>query len=204
MSNPDSDPLNVDPSFIEENKKLVTTRQKSGGPYSKGQRRKRRQEVFRLHFQEGVPAIKIANLMQINRNTINQDINWLCDKMVEDIKGEDFNGYFGKQMVRLETQRARLFAYLSEAKDLDHKLTIEKQLSDLDFRLASMLEKFKFNQLAFWDATLKKFNEEAGRLGLDKRFTTLFELYKISWRGRKAIDSIHKTINEDRRLDQGE
>lgn len=49
----DEEPLepSITSEFIEENKtlELCTTRQ--GGPYSRGQRRKRRNEVCRLHFE---------------------------------------------------------------------------------------------------------------------------------------------------------
>lgn len=193
------DPLDVSQDFIEENKKpkLCTTRQKSGGPYSKGQRRKRRQEVFKLHFEQGLPAIKIADLMNINRNTINEDIKWLYTKMTNDIEGDEFNGYFAKQLVRLETQRSRLFGYLSEVKEMDQKLAIERQLGDMDFRLASMIEKFKQSQLAFWDEVAKKVNQLAESHKIDGRFTSVFELYKISLASRKSLDKIREEADRE-------
>src|SRR5256885_11386402 len=89
------------PELIEESRsvQLDRTIPKAGGPYSKGQRRKRRQEVFRLHFELGLSAIKIADILKVNRHTINQDIEWLYSKMCQDIEGKEFNGYFAKQMV---------------------------------------------------------------------------------------------------------
>ncbi len=121
-----ADPLAIDPQFIEENSRsqLVSTRQ--GGPYSRGQRRKRRKEVFRLHFEQGLPATKIAELMHVNRNTINDDIRFLYRKLAGDLEGQDFDGYFSKQLVRLEIQRSRIMGYLSQTQDLDKKLAIEK------------------------------------------------------------------------------
>ena len=71
---------------------------------------------MRLHFELCLPAIKIADMLGVSRHTINADIQWLYEKMVADIEGKDFNGFFGKQLVRLETQRTRLMSYLSEAK----------------------------------------------------------------------------------------
>jgi predicted DNA-binding protein YlxM (UPF0122 family) len=194
MSSPEADPIGISEEFIEESKrlKLGTTRQ--GGPYSTGQRRKRRQEVFKLHFEQGLPAIKIADLMKINRNTINDDIRWLYTEMVNDIEGREFDGYFAKQLVRLETQRARLFAYLSDAKELDQKLAIERQLADMDFRLASMIEKFKQSQLAFWDEVSKKVNQLAESNNIDGRFTSVFELYKISVASRKSLDKLRDGV----------
>jgi hypothetical protein len=135
-------------------------------------------------------------MMQVNRNTINEDIKWLYNEMSSDIEGREFDGYFAKQLVRLETQRARLATYLSDAKELDQKLSIERQLAEMDFRLASMMEKFKQSQLAFWDRVAKQFNKAAKEQGLDKRFTSLFELYKISVRSRKNLDRIVEDSDE--------
>lgn len=189
MSEPEIQEPTVLPEFIEENSKinLVRPRQKFA-PWSKGQRRKRRQEVFRLHFEQGIPAIKIAEMIKVDRNTINQDIAGLYQKMSQDIDGEEFNGYFTKQTVRLEIQRTRLMSYLSEAKDLETKLAIERQLADHDFRLAAMIEKYKGNTLAFWDTVAKKINELAESEKLDTRYTTVYELQKIPEAKRKLID----------------
>lgn len=204
MSNDASSDLepNVSLEFIEESQKLdlVRPRQKFA-PWSKGQRRKRRQEVFRPHFEQGIPAIQIAELMKVNRNTINQDIQWLYTKMCQDIEGEDFNGYFAKQMVRLETQRSRVMSYLSETKELEVKLAIERQLADMDFRLASMVEKFKENTFAFWDNVAKKINELAESEGLEKGYTTLFELRKIPSAKRKMIDKVLEEQKEKGKFD---
>ena len=147
--------------FIEESgrSQLDKTIPKAGGPYSKSQRRKRRQKVMRLHFELCLPAIKIADMLGVSRHTINADIQWLYEKMVADIEGKDFNGFFGKQLVRLETQRTRLMSYLSEAKDLDAKLSLERQLADHDFRLAAIVEKFKHNTFTFWDTVVEKIND---------------------------------------------
>src|SRR2546427_6719750 len=72
----------VSNEFIEENKEfsqIFNHGIKKGGPYDKKRRFFRRQEVYRLHFERGIPAIKIADLMKINRNTINNDIRfWFC------------------------------------------------------------------------------------------------------------------------------
>jgi DNA-binding CsgD family transcriptional regulator len=180
----------VSSEFIEENRsvQLARTIPKAGGPYSKGQRRKRRQEVHRLHFELGLSALKIAEMLKVSRHTVNQDIRWLYEQMATDIEGEEFSGYFAKQLVRLETQRTRLMSYLSDAEDLEAKLGIERQLAEMDFHLAAMVEKFKENTFAFWDTVVEKINELAESEGLDRRYTNFYELNKISKTKRKAID----------------
>ena len=51
--------------------------EKDGGPYTKDERTKRQNEVARLHFEYGYSAVKIAEMMKVNRNTINSDIKYL-------------------------------------------------------------------------------------------------------------------------------
>ena len=190
MSEPEIQEPTVSAEFIEESRRsqLDKTIPKAGGPYSKSQRRKRRQEVMRLHFELCLPAIKIADMLGVSRHTINADIQWLYEKMVADIEGKDFNGFFGKQLVRLETQRTRLMSYLSEAKDLDAKLSLERQLADHDFRLAAMVEKFKHNTFTFWDTVVEKINELAESEMLDVRYTNVYEPQKMPKAKRKMID----------------
>ncbi len=200
MSSPDTNPIHVDQSFIEENKrsKLVTTRQKSGGPCSRGQRRKRRQEVFRLHFEQGIPAIKIADMMQVNRNTINDDIKWLYKEMSDKLEGPEWEGYLSKQFVRLETQHSRLLSYLAEAGDMDQKIVIEKQLADMDFRLASMMEKLKYDYVQFWEQVIKYVNRMAENEDWKYRYTSVFEKIRLPRESRKMLDEmIRKERNRD-------
>lgn len=198
MSSPESDPLAVDPSFIEEGKKLGTTRQRAGGPHSYGQRRKRRQEVYRLHFEQGIPAVKIADMMQVNRNTINDDIKWLYTKMASDLEGPEWDGYAYKQIVRLEVQRSRLLSYLQEAKELEQKLAIERQLSELDLRLASLMLKLKYDYVRFWDEVIKHVNKAADSEGIKYGYTNVFEKIRIPMEARKALDEmIQKEKNRD-------
>ena len=47
---------------------------KKGGPYSKKDRNLRMEKVSRLHFEYGYSANKISELLNVNRNTINNDI----------------------------------------------------------------------------------------------------------------------------------
>lgn len=197
MVSTEEDALAVSVEFLEENKhvQLGTTR-KNGGPYSRGQRRKRRQEVFRLHYLEGIPAIRIADLMKVNKNTITDDIRWLQTRMLKEIEGEDWDGYFTKQIVRLELQRTRLLSYLSEAKDLSTKLVVERQLADLDLRLASLMEKFKHNYVHFWDEVMKRVNEIAKEEKLDHGYSTIFERVRLSPKARKMLDEIKKEESE--------
>lgn len=43
-------------------------------PFTRSQRRKRRAEVYKLHFEHGMPATRIAEMIKVDRNTINNDL----------------------------------------------------------------------------------------------------------------------------------
>ena len=69
----------ITPDFITENKELDQTRQnskKKGGPYTSIARKKRRERVFQLHFDYGYSSRKIAQQLNANRHTIDDDINY--------------------------------------------------------------------------------------------------------------------------------
>ena len=49
---------------------------KKGGPYTKQEQEKRRKRVYELHFEKGFSAVSIGVELDMNRNTINEDINY--------------------------------------------------------------------------------------------------------------------------------
>jgi hypothetical protein len=82
--------------FIEENKKInvniVKHRQNSRhkfAPFTRSQRRKRKMEVYKLHFEHGVPATRIAEMMKVDRNTINNDLKILYSEALNDYSPDD-------------------------------------------------------------------------------------------------------------------
>jgi hypothetical protein len=58
---------------------LVRSRHKFS-PFTRSERRNRRDEVYKLHFEQGMPAIRIAELMKVDRNIINNDLKVLYNK----------------------------------------------------------------------------------------------------------------------------
>ena len=78
------------------------------GPYSKQELENRRNEVYRLHFEYGYSARKIAGFMKINRNTVNGDINYWYSRIAKNnsIFEPEYAVIFNLQ--RLEIQRSRL------------------------------------------------------------------------------------------------
>ena len=88
----------INQEFIEENKKMNLNLVRHGqnckqkfAPFTKSQRRKRRMEVYKLHFEHGVPATRIAELMKVDRNTINNDLKILYHEALNDYNPEDMS-----------------------------------------------------------------------------------------------------------------
>ena len=116
---------------------------KKGGPYTKQEQEKRRDEVFRLHFEYGYPAVRIAKLLNVNRNTINEDIRHLRSKMYDESKTTFSKDWLDKQFTRLELQRARLREELDKDIPLKDRLQIEKVITNIDLNINSLIVKIE-------------------------------------------------------------
>jgi hypothetical protein len=184
--------FDVDPEFMKEGMANLGRPRQKFAPYTKTERQKRRKEVYRLHFELGIPAIGIADAMSVDRNTINNDIQLLYKELGKETGQIDFPGYLGKQMARLESQRGRLIDYLEKEQSVEKKLATERMIADIDFRLMTTLAKIEYGHTKFWDEVYKKFNEVAAKKGLNYRATTAFELASISEKARKKLDELKK------------
>ena len=176
---------------------LVKPRHKSRhkfAPYTKSQRRLRRTEVYKLHFEHGMPATRIAEIMRVDRNTINNDLKVLYQKALNDYNSDNMSldEIVEKQLVRLETQRDRLGLYLYDEKDINSKIIIERLIADIDFKLLRAIEKVNHNSNRFFDEILKGVNKMAEINNINFRYTSLFELQKISMDSRKSLDEIEE------------
>jgi hypothetical protein len=125
----------ISPGFIEiSNSQLCQTMPKSkknGGPYSDGNKQKRRGEVYRLHFEYGYSARKIADTMKINRNTINADVKFWYKELGKSFEVDTIKGGIAKQLVRYETQVNRLTEKIESCDDIESQLNIEKLITDI-------------------------------------------------------------------------
>jgi hypothetical protein len=97
-----------------------------------------------------------------------------------------------KQLVRLEAQRDRLGSYLNDSKEINNKIAIERLITDIDFKLLTAVEKILHNSGQFWDQIIKGINKVAESNNLRIRYTSLYELQKISIDSRKCLDEIRK------------
>jgi Mn-dependent DtxR family transcriptional regulator len=67
-------------------------------------------EVYKLHFEHGVPTTRIAELMKVDRNTIINDLKILYQEALNDYDPNNMSldDILQKQLLRLETQGDRL------------------------------------------------------------------------------------------------
>ena len=118
---------------------------KKGGPYTKKQQEKRRNEVYHLHFERGCPARKIAEILKVNRNTINSDINFWYSQLATDWEDKDVKKWIVKQLERFELQRSRLYDELENCNILSDRLLVEKIILDVDQKISQIVTKLLIN-----------------------------------------------------------
>jgi hypothetical protein len=173
---------------------LVKPRQKFA-PFTLAQRKERRQEVYKLHFDHGMPATRIAELIKVDRNTINNDLKILYRKAIKDHNSDlMYDEIVEKHLLRLETQRDRLGLYLCDSKDINTKLTIERMIADIDFKIIGMMDRISQSTANYWDTVVEEINKLAESEGLKWRCTVPYELHRISIDSRQDLDKLMKKV----------
>ncbi len=116
---------------------------KKGGPYTKKEHEIRRKQVYELHFEKGFSAVSIANQLDVNRNTINEDIKYWYAELYNSDNSLFTKDWLDKQFTRLELQRTRLLKELEENISLKERLQIEKFISNIDLSICSLVVKIE-------------------------------------------------------------
>lgn len=165
---------------------------KLGGPYTKGERRKRRAEVWRLHLEEELPATEISTLMKVNRNTVNGDLDHCFTTVAKQLKGDRIRGMVFRQISRMENQRTRLLQYLKNAGE--EKLDIEKLISDLDEKITNILLKIDSKSDHVKTKALELVNAWANRYNWDVRVLDPAEIIVLP---AAKLQKIREIINEN-------
>ncbi|MBM3910972.1 MAG: sigma-70 family RNA polymerase sigma factor [Thaumarchaeota archaeon] len=102
---------------------LVAEQVKKGGPYTKKEQDERRQEVFKLHFEKGYSAIKISEMLNVNRNTINEDIKYWRSELAEELN-HDVVTWAIEQFHSFESQKNRLVDQLEKEESIQSNHTV--------------------------------------------------------------------------------
>ena len=161
-----SDNLQVSKEFFAEEKEtkqhqLGQTMQKSdknGGPYPIQAKKTRLNEVFKLHFDYGYSARKIANMLKINRNTINSDITYWYSQLRKEDDIISVDDWVNKMLYRLETKRIRLMKKLDKTTSLDDFIVLEKMLSEIDIKIIQIRINIQTAEKLVYYKTMNMFN----------------------------------------------
>lgn len=184
---------------------------KKGGPYTKKEQDSRRQEVFRLHFEKGYSAVKISEMLNVNRNTINEDIRYWYSQLAQEFSSYDVISWTLEQFHRLESQRNRLVEELEKQQDIRYKLAIEKLIFQIDNKLSQFVSKIISSNIAgeniknnqeVIDKTkeIVRYLLQEKNLGTSDRWTEKELLYQIIKRFKCDLTFANTVFNNMKRL----
>ncbi len=181
----------ISKKFIQENQTHKNARKK-GGPYSKADRQIRRKEVYRLHFEYGYSALKISELMKINRNTINGDIQFWYSKVVKNWDNSSPTFLVIKNVERLELQRTRLTEELAKTKDLKEKLAIERMILDVESKISQTQLKLCGSGEKVHELATKWLNDWMKENNREERYISYGDLMRTPAKSYEKIRSLMK------------
>jgi len=196
MKNNSSDIIQVSKEFLNEQAKLSKNVSKKAGPYTKHDRNKRRNEVYRLHFDLGYSAVKISEMMKINRNTINSDIKYWYKSLSKEWEENYPDSWIIKQINRFENQRTRLRKYLRQESEIKNKLKIEKMIFDIDYQIAQIVIKFQTTKEYNAEIISQDYNKLCKKYGIPE---SIIYGKTILQAKQSTIDKIFKLIAEDKK-----
>ena len=114
--------------------------EKRGGPYTKPQQEKRREQVYQMYFEKGLSAVSIARELGVNRNTVNEDVRFLCSEISSEYRKKRLSEMASGHLERFELQRERMMQLLESAENKE-KPRIEKMVFDMDYKMFSLVTK---------------------------------------------------------------
>ena len=187
----------VTQDFIAKNQELCQTMSKSkhGGRYTKHEREIRRDEVYRLHFDYGYSARKISELMNINRNTINVDIDYWYSKIKENTNSLTPKYEILATLERMKAQRTRLRKQIDQIRDTSEKIVIERLLFDVDSKICYMYQRAIESKFVVHGLATQMMNNWLKRQKMTDRAVSYFDVFKVSEKAREKIAHI---IKEDK------
>lgn len=152
--------------------------------------------MHRLHFEYGYSATKIADLMKVNRNTINGDIDYWYSKIFENSTVFTPESTIVAIIERLDVQRTRLREQLDKAGSFQERFSLEKLIFDIDCRIAGIYQKITQSVQYVMKIGTENLNKWLKDNNRSERYLTLFDKITVS---KEAQEKIDKIIEEDRK-----
>jgi hypothetical protein len=141
-----------------------------------------------------MPAIRIAEAMKVDRNTINNDLKILYSELAQELNASTYADLIERQLVRLETQRDRLTTHLADATESEERLATERLIADIDFKLMATLTKIQFSTYNHVIDVARDVNARMTQLGLGKAYVGLDEFLAITIKSRQNLDEVGKKV----------
>ncbi len=157
-----NDLVQITDKFLKQNSKhaKIKKRIKKGGPYSKGEKEKRREEVYRLHFEYRYSARKIAELMKVNRNTINGDVDYWYVKMLKNVNFMVPKHSLIIFLEVMEIQNTRLREQLDKVKNNSERMPIERLIFDINSKILYTYQKLASSIIRTHDIATQWYNDK--------------------------------------------
>ncbi len=165
----------------------LEVKSKKGGPYTKQEQEKRRDEVFKLHFEYDYSATQISEMLKINRNTINSDVSFLYSKLRSETNEVYSERLLDRQFSRLESQRVRLRKELDNDITLQERLQVEKIIFDLDSKISSLSIKMATADQKIFDVSTKFINNWMEEHNKEDRYMSFGSIFTIPEKSREKI-----------------
>lgn len=166
--------------------------EKKGGPYTKDEQRKRLEEVYRLHFEYGYSARKIAEFLKVNRSTINRDVMYWYASINKKWRHMDPEVLIINQSERLELQRTRLRKQLDKIESFQEKMIIEKLILDIDMKITNFQIRRIEATMTVEAKVADRINEWKAKEKNDKRVFPRQMFYQVSEKAQQKIFNIFK------------
>ena len=186
----------ISKGFVTGNQKFckdIKSKNKRGGPYSQTDRIARRNEVYKLYFEYGYSAKKISELMNINRNTINGDVQFWHGTVIKNWRNSDVEFFVVRHIERLELNRTRLREYLDKTNNLQEKLAIEKMILEVESKIGQTQLKLSASMEKVHEKSTRWVNEWMEKNKHKDRYISYGDLMRVP---SKSHEKIRKLLNE--------
>lgn len=184
---------NVSDEFLDK-ESLYSMVRKIGGRYTNTQRHKRRDEVYRLHFEYNFPATKIANMMKINRHTISDDIKYWNGKLSSEWNKIDVYARCMRQLQSLELQKSRLLDLIDKAEKISEKISLERLILEIDEKITKIITSANKTDEKIRAESLELLNKWAAKNNLEHKFVDHLSLLKVT---EDQFDKIQKVLKDE-------
>ena len=188
--------LHVSDEFLKQNSKHAKIKKpvKKVDPYTRNEKDKRRDEVYRLHFEYSYSARKIAELMKVNRNTINGDVDYWYSKILEKVNIIQPENKIITTLERMQIQLARLREQLDKVKSMSERISIERLIYDINSKILYTYQKVASSIIRTHGMATQLYNDKMKKDNRPDRNISLYDTITVS---KKAEERIRRIINED-------